>query len=382
MRNSTTFVGMDVHKRNIQVAMLLPGQIEPVCWELANEPAAVRRMIKKVASGAQGTIRYCYEAGPCGFALQRQMRKEGEDCIVVAPSLIPYKPGERIKTDRRDGRKLAKYFRSGDLTEVRPPSPEEEAVRDLSRCREDAREDLQRARHRIAKLLLRHGITWKNGRAWTEAHLKWLRQVRFEQEADQVTFGDYLLGMEQILTRLRELEARLGEWALREPYRGPVGWLRCFRGIDTITAMTLVAELHDFRRFGSPRQLMAYLGLVPSEHSSGDSRRRGSITKTGNTHVRRALIEAAWHQRHVYRIGEALRKRREGQPGWVIAIADKAGQRLSRRYLKLLLSGKEAPKVAAAIARELAGFVWAVMQGPLEAGPPPAALRRARGARA
>jgi transposase len=277
MTNGITCVGLDAHKESIQVAMLVPGEREPLEWQLANEPQAVRRLAKKLLREAPEEVVCCYEAGPCGYALQRQMLAVGVRCQVVAPSLIPVKPGERVKTDRRDARKLADLLRAGLLTEVHPPTVEEEAARDLCRCREDAKEDLLRSRHRLVKLLLRRGRMWVAGkRSWTKAHHEWLRGLRFERPADQAVFEDYLLGIEQIEERIARVDANLEALAQEEPYRDPVSWLRCFRGIDTVTAMTLVAELHDFRRFQSPRGLMAYLGLVPSEHSSGNSRRRGA----------------------------------------------------------------------------------------------------------
>jgi transposase len=358
--SSPTHVGLDTSKKSIQVAMLLPGRREPVQWELANESAAVRRLAKRLLREAVGELRICYEAGPCGYTLQRQLRAAGVESIVVAPSLVPVKPGERIKTNRRDARKLAQALRSDDLTEVHPPTLEEEAVRDLSRCREDAREDLLRARHRLGKMLLRRGLV-HNGKAWTEAHRRWLRGLNFEHEAARAVFDDYLRAIEHLEERLSGLEEKLIALGEKAPYREPVGRLRCFRGIDTITAMTLVAELHDFRRFESPRGLMAFLGLVPSENSTGDKHRRGPITKAGNTHARHVLIEASWHYRHRPGVSQPLHKRRAGQPGWVIGLADRAQLRLHKRFWRLALHGKSTHKAVTAVARELAGFIWAAL---------------------
>jgi transposase len=356
---------MDVHKKAINVAMLLPGQEKPVEWQLANEPGAVRRLVKKLRREAPGEIRGCYEAGPCGYTLQRQMmadRKAGLVIEVVAPSLIPIKPGERVKTDRRDARKLATCLRNGDLTEVHPPTEAEESVRDLTRCREDATEDLLSARHRLSKLLLRRGVVYGITRkAWTQAHRQWLRSLKFELEPDQVVFDDYLLAVEQIEERIRTLDAELVKVSEQDPYREPVGWLRCYRGIDTVTAMTLVAEIHDFRRFPTARAFMDYVGLTVSEHTSSDKRRQGGITKAGNCHARRVLVESSWHYRHKPGVGKSLRKRREGQPARVIAMADKAQQRLHRRYRHLTGRGKEVNKAVVALARELAGFIWATL---------------------
>jgi transposase len=354
---------LDAHMRMLQVAMLLPGSDGPIEWQVANEAGAIRRMVKKILKEAKGEVRMCYEAGPCGYALQRTLKELGVDCIVIAPSLIPVKPGERIKTDKRDARKLVGLFRAGLLTEVHPPTPGEEALRDLSRCREDARADMGRARHRLGKMLLRRGIVWEEGkkRNWSEAHMRWLRALKFEHPADKLVFEDYLLAIEHLEERLKGLESALEAAAQKDPYREQVAALRCFQGIDTVTAVTVVAELHDFRRFQSPRELMGFLGLVPSEHSSSDSRRLGGITKAGNGHARRVLIESAWHYRHAPHLGATLRKRREGQPGTVIAIADKAAQRLHRKFAKMDARGKPRPKIVVAVARELVGFLWAVL---------------------
>jgi len=303
----------------------------------------------------------CYEAGPCGYALHRQLSTPRVSCQVIAPALIPCKPGERIKTNRRDARKLAELFRAGLLTEVPPPTLAQEAVRDLARAREDAREDLQRCRHRLGKLLLRRGLHY-HGSSWTQAHRAWIAGLEWTQPAERVVVEDYLLAVDQLDARVRELDGRLAEVAQTAPYREAVGGLRCFRGIDTLTAILVLAELYDFQRFPSPRALMAYLGLVPGESSSGETHRRGRITRTGNALVRRLLVETAWHYQHRPRVGVALARRRQGQPGRVIAIEDKAQQRLCRRFRRLAEHHKPAPKIAVAIARELAGFLWAALQ--------------------
>jgi transposase len=298
--------------------------------------------------------------------LQRQLTTTRLTCQVIAPALVPRKPGERIKTNRRDARKLAELLRANVLTEVLPPTPEEEAVRDLCRARDDAREDLQRCRHRLGKFLLRRGLHY-TGRNWTRAHRAWIDDLAWTHAAERTLVEDYRLAIDHIEARLSELDHRLVDIAEAAPYREPVGWLRCFRGIDTLTAILILAELHDFRRFTSPRALMAYLGLVPGEDSSGEKHRRGRITRTGNTLVRRLLIETAWHYRHRPAIGPALTQRRKGQPGRVIAIADKAQQRLCRRFRRLIEQHKPAPKIAVAVARELAGFLWAALQVPAAA---------------
>jgi transposase len=281
-------------------------------------------------------------------------------CQVIAPALIPRKPGERIKTNRRDARKLVELLRAGLLTEVQPPTVAEEAVRDLGRARDDAREDLQRSRHRLSKLFLRRGLHY-HGRNWTRAHQQWMDQLEWPHAAERAVIDDYRLAIEQLEARLAALDAQLTAVAETDPYREPVGWLRCFRGIDTLTAILLLTELHDFRRFHSPRALMAYLGLVPGEHSTGETHRRGPITRAGNTLVRRLLIETAWHYQHRAGVGLVLQRRRQGQPRRAITIADKAQHRLCRRFRTLLMQHKPAPKVAVAVARELAGFIWATL---------------------
>jgi transposase len=361
VKHVTTYVGIDAHKKDLFVAMLAGHQATPVTWTVPNEPSAIRRMIRKLEREAPGPVRACYEAGPCGYALQRRLTTPRVSCQVIAPALIPRKPGERVKTNPRDARKLVELLRADLLTEVRPPTPAEEAVRDLCRARDDAREDLQRCRHRLGKLLLRRGLHYQ-GRNWTRGHRQWIDSLTWDHAAERTVVDDYLLAIDHTEARLVELDARLSEIAETDPYREPVAWLRCFRGIDTLTAILILAELHDFRRFQSPRALMAYLGLVPGENSSGEKHRRGRITRTGNALVRRVLVETAWHYQHRPGVGVALTRRRKGQPSRVIAIADKAQQRLCRRFRRLAEQHKPAPKIAVAIARELVGFLWAVLQ--------------------
>jgi transposase len=363
VKQITTYVGIDAHKKDLFVSMLVGTATTPVEWTVPNEPQAIRRLMRKLERQAPGPVRVFYEAGPCGYALQRQLTTARVSCDVVAPALIPRKPGDRVKTNRRDARKLAELGRAGLLTGVQPPTPADEAVRDLARARDDAREDLQRCRHRLGKLLLRRGLHYA-GRNWTRAHRAWIDSLAWTHIAERAVVDDYLLAIDHTEARLVELDARLAAVAETEPYREPVGWLRCFRGIDTLTAMLMLAELHDFRRFASAPALMAYLGLVPGEDSSGEKHRRGRITRTGNALVRRLLVEVAWHYQHRPGVGVALARRRQGQPSRVIAIADKAQQRLCRRFRKLAAEHKPAPKIVVAIARELAGFVWAALQPP------------------
>lgn len=359
----TTFVGLDVHKKSIHVAVVGAGSSKVTEeWQLENTPQALKNLAKRLKKLSSGRVVAFYEAGPCGYAFLRQMKVHQIECRVVAPSLIPKKPGEHIKTDRRDAAKLATMGRAGLLTEIQPPTPEEEAVRDLSRAREDGKKDLLSARHRLSKMLLRHGLVFLDGKNWSKKYREWLNGIRYEDVSSQAVFDNYLLAIDQIEERIKRLESRVEEVAQSEPYAEKVGWLRCLRGVDTITAMSILAELHDFRRFTSARELMSYLGLTPSEYSSSDRKRRGGITKAGNSHVRRLLIEAAWSYRHRPLVRGALKKRREGQPAAVIAIADRAQQRLHSRYFKLKEGYRKPHNVAVvAVARELVGFVWAVL---------------------
>jgi len=360
-----TWVGMDAHKSTIEVARMVGGSAQVDAWQLEYTPQAVRRLARRLRRDAgSGEVRCCYEAGPIGFTLKRLIESSGQGivCEVVAPSLIPVKPGERVKTDRRDARKLALLFRACTLTEVHPPSPDQEAIRDLCRCREAAKQDLLRARHRLSKFLLRRGFIWRDGQAWTVRHWAWIRGLDIGHWADRQTLESYQQFIEQIVARVRDLERAIEEAGQCEPYRTAVNALRCYRGINTITAVTLAAELHDIGRFRTPRELMAYLGLTPSVHSSGGRTHRGRITKAGNAHARRVLVEAAWSQRHKPGIGLALRKRRHGQPAWAITHADRAMKRLHQRYARMLHRGKTQGTIMVAIARELTGFVWATLR--------------------
>jgi len=365
VKNAITWVGLDAHKKFIQIAMRLPGTEDLVEWRIPNTAKDVQKLGRKLLKRAPGPIKSAYEAGPCGFVLQRQLEAMGERiaCDVIAPSLIPRKPGERVKTDRRDARKLCELLQAGLLTEVHAPTEAQETVRDLCRCREAAKTDLHRAHHRLGKLLLRRGYRYTQGRAWTQRHRVWLRSLKFDDPVEQFVFDDYLLAIEQLEARIQNIEVRMQEVADQDPYREPVAALCCFRGIALVTALTIVAELHDIRRFDHPRQLMSFLGLTPSEHSSSGVAKRGSITKAGNSRVRRLLIESSWHYRHRPAVGAKLAKRREGQPTKVIAIADRAQQRLHRRYWRLTEGSKKpANKAVVAVARELAGFVWAALR--------------------
>lgn len=359
MKKDTTYVALDDSKRVLVAGILRPGVQQPEVRQIPNDPKLLRRLVQRLKRA--GPVRACYEAGPSGYALYRQLAALGVPCQVIAPALTPRRPGDRIKTDRRDAAKLVRLFRAGELTAIRVPDEAQEAVRDLLRCREDLQADLLRWRHRLLKLLARHGRSYLGGRNWTQRHWAWLRRQAFEDPVLARTVQECRFSVEQLLARLAELEREIAAIAQRAPYQEPVGWLRCFRGIDTLSALTLLVEIGDFQRFRTPRELMAYLGLVPSEYSSGDHQRRGAITKAGNLHARRVLVEAAWHYRHPPSLGASLAKRSQGQPTAVLAQAWKAQQRLSRRYRHLVGHGKRPPVAVVAIARELVGFLWAAM---------------------
>jgi len=360
---NTIYVGLDVHKKSIYVSVVATDSAKVVeAWQIANEKRAVGRMVKKLRKLGNGPIMSCYEAGPCGYVLQRQLREAGVECQVIAPSLIPTRPGDRIKTDKRDAEKLAKHLRAGLLTEVHPPTPEDEAVRDLVRAREDAKDDQRRARQRLGKFLLRRGLVYRDGSHWTKRHKVWLQKQKLENPVARSVFEAYLFAVEQADERLELLRKQIQEVAESPRYRQSVSWLCCLRGVKTTTAMTIIAELHDFRRFTSAPQLMSYIGVTPSEYSSGGHSKRGGITKAGNGRVRRVLVEAAWSYRHRPAVSADLKKRRKGQPLAVISIADRAQTRLHRKYWRMKeLHNKPHNVVTVALARELVGFIWAIL---------------------
>ena len=371
MKKSTriTWVGLDVHKDTIAVCWLHADSRAEETREIPNEERAIRTLFKRLAG--EGELRTCYEAGPCGYPVRRQLEQMGIACDVIAPAMIPRRPGDRIKTDSRDARKLARLYRAGELTPIRVPTEAEEAVRDLVRCREDLGQDVTRMRHRLLKFLLRHGRIWRDTRNWTDRHWAWLRTQRFELPAGQRTFDEYLAQLDFGIDRLHALDAEIAAVADQEPWKQPVGRLRCLRGIDTLSALTLLVEIQDFRRFRSPRELMNFVGLVPSIHASGGSEHRGSITKSGNAHVRRVLVEAAWHYRHRPMMAGHLRRRAEGQAEAIRTEAMKAQHRLHKRYRHLVGHGKPRPVAVVAVARELCGFIWALLVKHDEAPEPP-----------
>jgi transposase len=360
MSKGTKIVALDLHQDTTMVAIATADAKEPRLYgQIPSTGEAIRRLVERLEE--PGTrLRFCYEAGPCGYGVYRQLTAMGHECIVVAPSLIPRRPGDRIKTDRRDALTLARLHRSGELTAVWVPDAEQEAMRDLERCREDMKHSQRRMRQRLNGFLLRHGRVYTGRSRWTQAHFRWLEQQRFDHPTQQIVFQEYVDAVQQAQARLAGLDQQLHEalesWSLAPQTRA----MMALRGVDTLTAVTIMAELGDITRFDSPRQLMAFVGLVPSEHSSGPRERRGAITKAGNAHVRRVLAESAWCYRFAARKTAALQRRAEQAPPGVQAIAWKAQKRLCGRYHRLTARGMPKNKVCTAIARELLGFIWAI----------------------
>ena len=361
MKEKVRFLGLDVHAETIAVAIAEPdGQVRSL-GTIANRAESIRKLVKKLGSVEQ--LRACYEAGPTGYVLYWQLAQLGVECAVIAPTLVPVKAGDRVKTDRRDAERLARSHRSGDLTAVWVPDEGSEALRDLVRAREAAKADQLRARHRLSKFLLRTGRRPETKiKLWTGVHMTWVRQLRFEHPAQESTRLDYLHEVEHMAERVLRLEQaitdaiRLASAQTQEVVRG----LQALRGIAEISAVTIVSELGELSRFENARQLMGYSGAVPSENSSGKRVQRGSITKAGNAHLRRIVVEAAWSYRLRPGIGPRLRKRQEDVPEEIKEIAWKAQVRLSKRYARLAAAGKDQRKIVTAVGRELLGFIWAI----------------------
>jgi len=352
-------VGMDTSMREIVCGVLRPGMEVPAVDRIPNDEESVRRLIGKL--GDRRRLAVCYEAGPSGYELHRLLTSMGVACEVIAPSLVPKGASERVKTDRRDAVRLALALRAGMLTAVRVPSPQEEAVRDLVRARGDLLDDRRRMQQRLNALLLRHGRVWSGGAKWTYAHRTWVDQQRFGQPALQEALESYRGALEAREAELRAAEARLLAWAGREPLAPAVARLGAYRGIAELTALTLAAEVTDWHRFPSARAFMGFTGLIPAEYSSGSRTRRGSITKAGPEGVRTALAESAWAYRCRPAIGATLRRRQAGADPGTLARSWKAQQRLHATYTKMTARGKPPGVVITAVARELAGFVWAEM---------------------
>lgn len=358
MAKARTLVGLDVHATKI-VAAVLDAETGEIAF------FAMTAEIDRAAgfcAGLPGPVRVAYEAGPTGYGLARELAKRRVECVVAAPSKIPRASGDRVKTDRRDAELIVRLLMAGKLHAVRVPGPEEEALRDLVRAREAVRVDLMRCRHRLSKLLLRHGIRFEDGEAWTERHRVWLNTVALQWPAAQATLLDCRGAIDALAHRRDELERQIVSLVPSSPWRAQVGVLRCLRGIDTLSAVGLCAEVGDFTRFGRAEQLMSYLGLVPSENTTGQQRRLGSITKTGSAHARRLLVEASWHYRPRPNLSKRLAERQAGQPPEAVAVAWTAQKRLHRTWTRLEARGKRRPIIAVAAARELTGFCWAITQ--------------------
>ena len=360
MSERTRFVGLDAHAQTIAVAIAEETGAPSWCGVIANDPSSVRRLVGRLGGPGERLVA-CYEAGPTGYTLHRQLQALGAACIVVAPSLVPVRSGDRIKTDRRDALKLARLLRSGDLTPIWVPDEEHEALRDLVRARADAKTDQLRAQHRLSKFLLRGGIRAPHGvRPWTTRYDTWLAHLRLEDVRAQIVLDDYRSVVRAAAERVRRLEQALTT-AVPDRHRPLVRALQAFRGIAFLTAVTIVAEVGDLRRFATARQFMAYVGVVPSEFSSGANHRRGRITKAGNAMLRHVLGEAAHHCRLQPRVGTTLRARQQEVPATIVELSWRAQTRLHHRY-RHLSARLGRPKAITAVSRELAGFVWAVGQ--------------------
>jgi transposase len=362
MKDAMKYVGLDVSKEKIAVAIAEEGREAPRYWGVIDHTSeAIKKLMKKL--GDTKTLRVCYEAGPTGYALYRLLSDMGIHCEVIAPSLIPQKPGERIKTDRRDAIRLAQLHRAAELTSIYIPTPDDEALRDLVRCREDAKEDELRAKHRLSKFLLRNDIKPPAGiNKWTVKYYRWLDTLQFENVHLRIVFQEYYYQLKELKQRILRLEEEINIHAKEGVHAEKVQALQALRGIALVTATSIVAEIGSFKRFSTPRQFMAYVGLIPSEYSSGERRKQGSITKTGNRHVRRLLVESAWSYRYQPAVKGDLERRIKGQSPVIQSISWKAQNRLHKKYYRLLSKGKNGGKAVTAVARELAGFIWAVMQ--------------------
>lgn len=362
MTNLSNWIGIDDHADKWTIAHYRATRSEPEReWELQPSESGYRKLIGWLKE-MRGPVHMVYEAGPCGYELQRRLQRSGFDCGVAAPSLTPRKPGDRVKTNRRDAQKLARMLRAGELTLITVPTAAQESMRDLVRARETANKDLLRARHQLSKLLLRHGHRYRDGKQWTQRFWAWVDRIKLEQACSQDVLAQHVRVIAQRAEIVADYHRMIQQIADDSEYTPVVKALSVLRGIDWLTAMTIVVELGDLRRFATAPQLMAAIGLVPSEYSTGDKTKRGAITKTGNAHVRRVLVEAAWHYQRVTRPGPRIRRRRAGQPAVRLDIAERCDQRLHRRFVRLTARGKRTTVAATAVARELAGFIWAIGQ--------------------
>ena len=362
MTNLSNWIGIDDHADKWTIAHYRGTCGEPEReWELEPSESGYRKLIGWLKEMG-GAVRIVYEAGPCGYELLRRLQRSGFDCAVAAASLTPRKPGDRIKTNRRDARKLARMLRAGELTLITIPDARQESIRDLVRAREAANKDVLRARHQLSKLLLRHGYRYRDGKPWTQRFWVWVNQIELPEEYSREVMQQHVRVIEQRVQIVAEYNRMIESIARDSEYTPLVEALGVLRGIDWLTAMTILVELGDLRRFAGAPQLMAAVGLVPSEFSTGEKIKRGAITKTGNAHVRRVLIEAAWHYQQYTRPGLRVRRRRAGQSAERLDIAERCDRRLHRRFTRLTSRGKRSTVAAVAVARELAGFIWAIGQ--------------------
>jgi transposase len=354
---------MDTSAETIQVAIFRGDQASPSEeFEVPTDARGIGRLKKKLEKET-GTVRCVYEAGPCGYGLYRTLTASGFHCQVIAPSLIPRKPGERVKTNRLDARRLGSYYRAGQLTPIRIPDEKQEALRDLLRARDDVRRNLLQSRQRLSGCLLRHGYHFKDGDPWTRKHWAWLKAIRLDVEWVQMVVDEYIVAVEIEMEQLRRFDQKIEETSQLPEYAAKVSAYSVLRGIKTLSAMTIIAEGGDLRQYATAPQFMGSLGIVPGESSTGDRQKRGSITKTGNTYIRRILVEAAWAYQKRPHAGRTIQNRRRNQPEALVAIARKADHRLHGKFSKLQFRyNKKAVVADVAVARELAGFVWAIGQ--------------------
>jgi transposase len=361
MKEHNTFIGMDVHKKTIEIAIAEEGRESEIrsYGKIDNTITALDKVLRKLVSKGN-RLHFVYEAGPCGYQIYRHLKNQGFDCMVAATSRIPRQSGERIKNDRRDAKKLARLHRSGDLTPVYVPNEQDEAVRDIIRAREDAKSDEKKSKQRLQAFLLRSGYTYTGRSPWSQAHIRWLSDIKMPHHSQQIVLQEYIDTMNQCKARVQRLTEQIRQLVQQWRLFPVVKSLQALRGVSLIVAATTVAEVGDLTRFQNPTELMGYLGLVPSEHSTGEKIRRGSITKTGNRHARRVLIEAAWAYRLRARVSRVLLKRQEDLPQSVRDISWKAQLRLCARYRRLWAKGKAKQLIVTAIARELCAFMWAI----------------------
>jgi transposase len=362
MKNCITWVGIDDSANKLNVAVFYGQELTPRDeFSVVNDASGHGRLVKKLKA-LPGEVRCVYEAGVNGYYLQRFLTKHRIFCEVAAPSLTPRRSGKRVKTDPVDAKNLAKLYRSGELTSILIPNDKQENMRDLLRAREDALEDQQRARHRLARFLLRRGLKYGLGKAWSLGHLKWIKTIHFEDSYSETVLQQCRLALEEESARVKLFDERIEEAAKTPEYQKVVSYLMALKGVKVLTAMTIIAEGIDLKRYPDAPKFMSGIGVVPSEYSSGEREHRGGITKTGNSHLRRVVIESAWHYRHGPTEGKSLKRRRQGLPEEVLSIVREADKRLNKKFRHLVGKGKDTRTAAVAVARELAGFIWAIGQ--------------------